>query len=191
MKRLGDQVTELEGKIEFVEAEIEKKQLDEKLRQLGLDIRRLEVEREGVTTELNGMQKYAEARASLKAARSNLDKVQARIDDAYVQGFVTYTNYRQLTEALSLFSVKAHEPKFFELTGQHLDPTNMEDPLFTAAKSLESERDKASGKKAELVNQRNRYEGEIDNIKENIEKLELEASRKLCISCDDHNVSYH
>lgn len=75
-------------------------------------------------------------------------------------------------------SVTLHGEKYKELTGQQLEAKNMEEPLVVAGKTFEDQRISASRKKAELVNQRNRHEGEIDNIKDNIDKLELEASRE-------------
>lgn len=54
----------------------------------------------------------------------------------------------------------------------------MDEPLITAQRSCENERDAISREKQMVLEQRNRWESDVAITKENIEKLELEASRK-------------
>jgi flagellar motility protein MotE (MotC chaperone) len=54
----------------------------------------------------------------------------------------------------------------------------MDEPLITAQRSCENERDAISREKQIVLEQRNRWESDVAITKENIEKLELEASRK-------------
>lgn len=81
---------------------------------------------------------------------------------------------------MPVYSVKLHGPKYLEVTGEQLDPENMEDPLLIAQKHCDNERDAIGREKQKLIEQRNRLESEIDVNRENIEKLEMEASRQSC-----------
>lgn len=75
-------------------------------------------------------------------------------------------------------SVHNHGAKYLDVTGEGMDPNNMDDPLLAAQRSCDSERDRISREKQMLLEQRNRWESDIEITKENIEKLEMEASRK-------------
>lgn len=85
VQRLDKEIANLNQFIADVTEKIAKARFDEQIKQLGSEIRNLEGEREEITSELNSLQKHAETRASLRAAQSNLARVQARIDDAYVE----------------------------------------------------------------------------------------------------------
>lgn len=54
----------------------------------------------------------------------------------------------------------------------------MEGPLLAAGKTFDTERDNAAKEKAALTSQRNRLEGEIYTIKNNIDEMEMESSRE-------------
>ena len=54
----------------------------------------------------------------------------------------------------------------------------MDEPLVTAARNFETQRENASKEKAGLMNQRNRLESEVDSVTSDIEKMEMECSRE-------------
>ncbi|KAJ9113857.1 hypothetical protein QFC19_000050 [Naganishia cerealis] len=155
IKKIEHDIESISNRLVTTAAEIAAAKYEEKLRQLSVDIRQLEAAKEDINAEYLAMQKHAEARANLSAARSNLVKVQTRIEDA----------------------VQNHGPKYLEFTGQSLDPANMEDPLIKAQRTCENERDSISREKQMLLERRNRMESDVAITKENIEKLEMEASR--------------
>ncbi|KAI5452761.1 DNA repair protein rad50 [Naganishia albida] len=155
IKRLEKEIKSAVLRIERANEEIDEAKFDEKLRELGLEIRRLESDREEMNIEYRELQKHAEARANLNAARNNLTKVQTRIDEA----------------------VKAHGPKYLELTEEQLDPSTMEEPLIIAQRRFDGERDNVTKEKQKLVEKRNRLESEIALHRESIERLATEASR--------------
>lgn len=74
--------------------------------------------------------------------------------------------------------VKTHGPKFLELTEEEFEPTTMEEPLIIAQRKYDGERDSITREKQKLVEQRNRLESEIEVLRENVERLDTEASRK-------------
>ncbi|GHJ86488.1 hypothetical protein NliqN6_2890 [Naganishia liquefaciens] len=153
--RIEKEIANLGVKIETAATDFDEFRFEDKLRQLGLEIRQLEVERDTITDELKSMQKHAETRASLNAAKSNLAKAQTRIENA----------------------ATTHGEKYLELTGEKLVPHLMDEPLVTAARNFETQRENASKEKAGLMNQRNRLESEVDSVTSNIEKMEMECSR--------------
>ncbi|KAJ9116892.1 hypothetical protein QFC22_004549 [Naganishia vaughanmartiniae] len=155
IKKIEQDIQVLSDRIATTEREIEDAKYEDKIKRLGVDLRQLEATKEEINSEYRAMQKHAEARANLSAARSNLLKVQTRIQEA----------------------VQNHGVKYLEVTGETLDPNNMDDPLLTAQRSCEIERDSLSREKQSLLEQRNRWESDIAITKENIERLEMEASR--------------
>lgn len=60
----------------------------------------------------------------------------------------------------------------------------MEEPLLIAQRRFDGNRDNVSREKQKLVEQRNRLESEIQITRENIERLDTEASRKSRNYCD-------
>ncbi|KAJ9101852.1 hypothetical protein QFC21_003192 [Naganishia friedmannii] len=155
IKKIERDIQILGERIAATEVEIEDAKYEDKLRQLAVDLRQLEATKDEINSEYRAMQKQAEARANLSAARSNLVRVQTRIQEA----------------------VENQGTRYLEVTGQALDPSNMDDPLITAQRSCDIERDSISREKQMLLEQRNRWESDIAITKENIEKLEMEASR--------------